>query len=341
MRALFVCDGAPEVGGGHLMRSLTLAEALAERGWTSSFLTSPFAAAILDRYDRTDAGRLPVEDQRPDTLARADTAGFDAVIVDHFDMSAEHERRLRPARGVLLAVDDLADRAHDADLVVDCNLQRRAEDYSSLAPEAELLLGPGHAPVRREFSVGREDTLRRRSAGEPDAPRLLISLGLTDVGGVTGRVLKRLKHHEGPIEIVVGSRAASRSALERQAAVDERLSLNVEVGPDRMAELMRGCDLAIGAGGSSQWERATLGLPGVTMILADNQAPGARALEAAGATTVLDAREDPSLDGLEAALRRARDHRRALSSRLAALCDGGGAARTAERLTARVQALRS
>lgn len=322
-RILFVCAAGPSVGGGHVMRSLTLARALEARGATCAFLVSPEVAPevakLLDAF-------------APD-MARAKTDdGFDALVFDSYALTADDHRAVAKGRPTLV-IDDLADRPLAADLVLDSGPARTARDYDRLVPPtARLLLGPGYAPVRPTFAALREAALARR-AQRPPVSRILVSLGLTDVGGITGRVVDLLRPIVGAVtlDIVLGGGAPSLPGLRALAADDPRLTPHVDT--QHMPELILAADLAIGAGGSTTWERCVLALPALTLILADNQVAAARALEAAGVTTCL-AVEAPDFDAtfVDAArtLLADADKRAALSLASAAVCDGMGADRTAE-----------
>jgi len=261
LRALFVCDGSATVGGGHVMRSLTLARALAARGWNSTFLADAFVGGVLDRFDRVGCERLPTADQTPDGLmaAAAGVSGFSAVIVDHFEMRATHERGFRRCAPLTAAVDDLPDRPRDVDLLIDCNQCRTSDDYAVLGAGVELLLGPAYAPVRLEFAAARRATLARRGAPAP-MRRVLVALGLTDVGGITERVVRALLPHfgEASVDVVLGETAPSADAMRRLAAADPRVRLHVN--GRAMAALPAEAYLGVGAGGSPTWERATLGV---------------------------------------------------------------------------------
>ncbi len=345
LRALFLCDGGPAVGGGHLMRALTLAGALAERGWRSTFLTTPFADGVLDRYDRNGCERLAVVEASPASLKEAALAAgpFSACVVDHFGISRDEESRLRAVAPLLAAIDDLPGRRRDLDLVADANLGDRLADWARSAPGAEALVGPAYALVRPEFAGARSAALeRRRSAWRNDrlATRVLVSLGLTDVGGATARAVEAILPSAlwTRVDVVVGREAPSWKRLAALAERDPRLALHSYLDASRLAELMAAADIALGAGGGSTWERCTVGLPTVTVILADNQAPGALARAAASKQAVIDAR----VAGWERHLReelefRACDEWIAEAEGDARLCDGLGAGRVADRLTARAQ----
>lgn len=329
-RILFVADAGPQVGGGHVMRCLTLARALAGHGARCAFLDGPGVAALLDAF-APDMPHIATDDLgEADLLAATGPQAFDAVVLDHYGLSADDHRDVARGRPTLV-IDDLADRPLAADLVVDSGPQRRAADYQGLIPAgARLLLGAAYAPVRPEFAALRAQTLGRRPVA---VGRILVSLGLTDLGGITGRVLDRLRPRIGQaaIDVVVGATAPSRAGLQRLARRDPRLTVHVDT-PD-MARLTAAADLAVGAAGSSAWERCTLALPSVMLVVADNQRPAATALAEAGAALVVDA-DDPAFDQLfdRAFLRLFANPvaRARLAAKCAEVCDGLGAGRVAE-----------
>lgn len=314
---LFVCDAGPDVGGGHVMRSLTLAQALTAAGADCAFLARPAVEAVLDIF-------------APDTTRTVATEPFDAVVFDHYGLSAPDHHALAKGRPTLV-IDDLANRPLEAQLVLDSGPARRAGDYAGLTPSGTmLLLGPNHAPVRLAFAALREAALARRAAGGP-VRRILVSLGLTDVRGITGRVVDLLLPRLGDIalDVVVGGSALSLPRL--RALKDPRLTLHVDT--QDMPRLTLEADLAIGAGGSSSWERCSLALPTLTLVLADNQLAVAAALTEAGASLHLDV----SSADFDAAFGQQVDHlvadgalRATLSAASARVCDGGGARRVAE-----------
>lgn len=320
---LFVCDAGPDVGGGHVMRSLTLAQALTAAGATCAFLARPAVETVLDAF-------------APATPRTVAAEPFDAVVFDHYGLSAPDHRALARGRPTLV-MDDLANRPLEADLVLDAGPARRAQDYAGLIPPgAALLLGPNHAPVRPAFPALREAALARRVAGGP-VRRILISLGLTDVGAITGRVVDLLlpRTPDIALDVVVGGGAPSLPRL--RAMDDPRLVLHVDT--QDMPRLTLEADLAVGAGGSTSWERCVLGLPTLTLILADNQIAAATALAAAGASPMLDV----SAAGFDAAFGARIDQlisdpalRARLSTASAQVCDGGGAERVAAAFLVRI-----
>lgn len=335
-RILFVVDAGLRVGGGHVMRSLTLAQALSRQGAACAFMGPPAASAVLQTFG-PDTHVVTAASSEPRDLAAAIGAEqFDAVVFDHYGLGAREHRAMGQGRPVLV-IDDLADRPLGADVVVDSGPGRKAEDYNGLiADETRLLLGPTYAPVRPEFAALRTTALAWR--GEP-VQRLLVSMGLTDVEGVTARVVERLRPKVGDagLDIVLGGEAPSLVGLSKVARRDPRLAIHVDT--PHMARLTAEADIAIGAAGSSTWERCVLGLPSILVVLAQNQRPAATALAELQAALVVDAAAaDFDLQFDRALMRLLRDAelRRRLAANSAALCDGLGAGRVATAFLQRI-----
>ncbi|RAK51406.1 UDP-2,4-diacetamido-2,4,6-trideoxy-beta-L-altropyranose hydrolase [Phenylobacterium deserti] len=341
-RILFVVDAGPRVGGGHVMRSLTLAGALGAEGAACTFMGPPAVSAILDTF-APGATRLEAASTEPvDLVAAIGTEQFDAVVFDHYGLSERDHRAMGQGRPVLV-IDDLTDRALGADLVLDPGPARRAEDYAGLVPEdARLLLGPEFAPVRPEFAALRQTALAWR--GEP-VHRVLISLGLTDLNGITAKVVERLRLRlpgDTGLDVVLGGQAPSLPGLTKIARRDPRLALHVDT--PHMARLTAEADIAIGAAGSSVWERCVLGLPSVLLVLADNQKPAAAALAERDAALVVEvgaADFDAQLDRAVTRLLVDDPLRKKLALRGAEICDGRGADRVAGAFLERMAAGRA
>ncbi len=343
LRILFFADAGPDVGGGHVMRCLTLARALSDGGAECAFVESRAAVSILRRYGWPDQTLLAMATGQslPGLVAYADrfTEVFqpDVVVVDHYGAGAEEEAVLRGPGRRIAVIDDLADRRHLCDLLIDPGHARRRDAYDGLIDAAcPTLLGPAYALVRPAFAAARPRALMRRAKHEP-VRRALIALGLTDFGGITARVVRTLTPHLGEVrlDVVMGAGAPSLDAISTLAGRDRRLRLHLDT--EEMASLTADADIAVGAGGSSVWERACAGLPSISVVLADNQAGMARDLDVAGAALALDAREPDFEAALLAAWTRLLeepDLRWSLSERAAELCDGRGAERVAAAILA-------
>jgi UDP-2,4-diacetamido-2,4,6-trideoxy-beta-L-altropyranose hydrolase len=282
-------------------------------------------ADLLEAF-HPEAGRIVT----PDPAVALKDEPFDAIVFDHYGLAEPDHRALAAGRPTLV-IDDLADRPLGGDIVLDSGPGRKAGDYLGLtADDARLLLGPAFAPVRPEFAALRERALSWR--GEP-VQRILIAMGLTDVGGVTARMVERVrpKIQNVEVDIVLGAAAPSLPGLEKVARRDSRLSLHVDT--PHMARLTAEADIGVGAAGSSTWERCVLGLPSLMVILADNQRAAARTMAEAGAalvTDIADAAFEADFDRALMRLLRDAELRRDLAHKSAEVCDGLGADRVAE-----------
>jgi UDP-2,4-diacetamido-2,4,6-trideoxy-beta-L-altropyranose hydrolase len=336
-RILFLPDAGRTVGGGHVMRSLTLAKALEARGAECVFVASPPAQRLLNSFGEPRGGTISAPDAEDlDGLVGATSKAVEerqasVVVVDHYRLGRDAEARLRPAR--VAVIDDLADRSHDCDLLVDPSLGHAPETYDGLVPDGtKRLVGVAYALVRPEFAALREQAMARRERRDP-VRRALVSLGLTDPDGMTRKVVSGLLDDFGRMEVdvAVGREAESLPFLEGLAAADFRIRLHVET-PD-MARLMAEADIGVGAGGSTVWERACLGLPSLTVVVAQNQRAVALELQSRGATLALDAHAlafEAMLSAEWYGLAANAAARRSMSQKSAALCDGKGAERVAD-----------
>jgi UDP-2,4-diacetamido-2,4,6-trideoxy-beta-L-altropyranose hydrolase len=323
------------------MRSQTLAGALEAHGASCAFLTPPAVGHVLAAFAPQMEQVIAASTEPRDLAKAAEAQAFDAVVFDHYGLG-EREHHTIGKRRPTLVIDDLADRPLGADLLVDAGPARQAEDYAGLLPnEARLLLGPAYAPVRPEFAGLRDAALAWR--GEP-VGRLLVSLGLTDVGGITARVVERLRPKIGELglDVVLGADAPSLPGLSKVARRDPRLVLHVDT--PHMARLTAEADIGVGAAGSTTWERCVLGLPSVLVIVAENQRQAANAMAERGAALVIDAEADNFDAALDRAVMRLLTDaglRRELAGKSAEICDGLGAPRVAEAFLALVAARRA
>ncbi|NUU03187.1 UDP-2,4-diacetamido-2,4,6-trideoxy-beta-L-altropyranose hydrolase [Herbaspirillum robiniae] len=308
MKIAIRADANRLIGTGHVMRCLALADQLKHLGAEVSFLARPMGERLAARIraqghtlhevsdDGTPAGTTaeelwPAPKQDADGEASARLIGrVDWVIVDHYGLDARWEQALRPYCRRLLVIDDLANRRHDADVLLDQNLGRRACDYRTLVPKAcEIFIGPLHGLLRPEFAQTRARSLTQRGKNPPS--RLLITLGGIDKDNITGKLLdswaKLPNQAQWSVIAVMGAQAPWLEDVRKKAAC---MSPSIQVLTDvsDMASLMAQSDLAIGAAGGTAWERCVLGLPTLMVTLADNQRSAAHALERAGCASNLD-----------------------------------------------------
>lgn len=224
-----------------------------------------------------------------DTIDALSERVWDWLIVDHYALDAHWEKALRASCKRLMVIDDLADRVHDCDLLLDQNLGRKAADYRSLLPvNATTLIGPYYSLLRPDFAHLRAESLAKRSS--PQVKRLLITMGGVDNDNFTGLLLTVLNRCNLPndlnITVILGHLAPWLQQVQVQAT-QMRCSTKVLVGVSDMARLLVESDLVIGAAGGSAWERCCLGVPSVVLVMAENQKAGAAALEDTGAALVV------------------------------------------------------
>jgi UDP-2,4-diacetamido-2,4,6-trideoxy-beta-L-altropyranose hydrolase len=291
MKVLFLTLGSSAIGGGHVMRCLTLAKALANHLVETRFAVNLKALAAAPELSRSGF-RVDIIVRFADVVGiAAEWGGVDAIVCDSYEIDASVEQLLRPVTKSIVVIDDLANRTHDCNLLVDATFGRKEEDYEGLVPpDALVLAGARYALLRPEFAAYRPQALMRRRT-ILGIGRILVSLGLTDIGGITARVVSGLTApgRRFSIDVVVGPNAASRPGLEKMALSDQGIALHID--PPDMARLMTEADIAVGAGGTTTWERCCLGLPAVVVILADNQLSIARILSEYGAIRIVEQTE--------------------------------------------------
>lgn len=300
------------------MRCLTLADAMKVEGFTCHFICREQPGHISDRI-RGHGHELTLLPRRPGSdlsgVESASTASAystwlgcdwptdaeqtravlrsldaDWLIVDHYAIDIRWEMALADAYRRLFVIDDLADRKHCSDVLLDQTFGRGAEAYARLVPaHCRILAGAEYALLRPEFGALRTPSLRRRE--RPRLEHLLICMGGVDQKNATGRVLDSLAtgtlRAGCLVTVAMGGTAPWLGSVVRQA---EKMSGNVRVVVDvgDMASLMAASDLALGAAGTTSWERCCLGLPSVAVVLAENQRLVADALVEAGAVLLVE-----------------------------------------------------
>lgn len=326
---VFRVDSSAAIGTGHLMRCLTLADELKRRGCKSLFICRSFAgdlrSEILRRgHDvcslapamtrKTEQSESPYaqwlgatwQDDASDTLRVITASGItpEWLVVDHYALDIRWERLLRPHVGRIMVIDDLADRSHDCDLLLDQNIYDRLDDrYVALVPaNCCQLLGPRHALLRDEFRRVRA-TLESRSGA---VRRILVFFGGVDQANLTMRSLRALATLSDlslTVDVVLGSANMHRLQIEDFAR--QLSSTTVHLQTAEMAELIGSNDLSIGAGGTTTWERAHLGLPSIIVVVAENQRELTDAAARAGICQNLGWHEEVSVEAIAAAVREA------------------------------------
>jgi UDP-2,4-diacetamido-2,4,6-trideoxy-beta-L-altropyranose hydrolase len=337
---VFRADASVAIGGGHVVRCLALANALQDVGMTCWFAGLAETLATVPELARS--GHHWIEVSAPGNatamlhaIAAGGPSSCDWLIVDHYRWDAAEESRCRTWARNILVIDDLADRSHDCDLLLDQTYGRTVAEYGGLVPSGcEMLTGTSCALLRPEFAAARPASLKRRCDGRLD--RVLITMGLTDPVGATPVLVKQLLNSGMPlkIDVVLGMSAPYLDEVRQIASANEG-ALAVHAGTSAMAELMSNADIAFGAAGSTSWERCCVGLPSALLVLADNQQEIAERLAAASAAIHLGRFEDiepMAVARVLSDLRRSPRRLVEMARSAAAVCDGRGIRRVGMRL---------
>lgn len=296
MRVVIRADASVDIGTGHVMRCLAIADGLRETGTEVVFVSRDQEGNLCDfiegqKFPVLRLPRMSKMDWHRDADQTAEAVRkrwptADWLIVDHYKLDRRWEILCRIFCDRIFVIDDLADREHDCDLLLDQNyclgLDRR---YADLAPSTcRLLLGPEYALLRPEFLQART-ALRQRDGV---LKRLLVFFGGSDPTNETAKALegvRQMTHPDLSVDVVVGSSNPHREQIRTLCDALPNSLYHCQV--NNMAELMAKADLAIGAGGITTWERCCLGLPALVSILADNQAELTQAVSEYGASVSL------------------------------------------------------
>lgn len=354
--ALIRVDASAVIGSGHLMRCLTLAKALQQSNWRVQFACRAHPGHLIQwlRDQKFDVITLQppaesrasgyaawlgvTEQQDAAELKEQLQAPVDLLVIDHYGLSKLFEQAMAGFYQKLLVIDDLANRAHHCDYLLDQNLYPQLHSrYDKLVNnEAQLWLGPSYVLLRPEFA-------QFQRAVDTTKLRFLVFYGGTDelnLTSLTIKALQQLQKTDFAADIVIGLANPHRVKLEQACAEDPRLTLHIQT--PHMAELMSQATLMIGAGGSTHWERCALALPALVVTLADNQVASTLALVEAGVCAYLGQGQDLTATQLTSAVQQLLENPQQLqqmSDKARQLVpQGGGCAAIVERLTNEIQA---
>ena len=351
MKIYFRVDASIHIGSGHLMRCLTLAEELRQGGADVCFITRSHEGDLngliqnkgfklyelpLDCQDNlkdSDRGEYAIwlgvtqEADAAETVAILKDTQPDWLIIDHYAIDESWERLVRPYAQKIMVIDDLANRYHDCDLLLDQNYENPERYLQKVNANCSMLLGPHFALLRPEYAD------RRTSSRRELVSRVLVFFGGSDPDDLTGMALEALSESRLAmidVDVIIGSSYSFQARLEHQA---KRRGKTVIYGPQpHLADLMASADLAIGAGGVTNWERMCLGLPSIVITLADNQVPVSEILHRKGALRLVGSSKDVTVKCIrDALLDEIFSHRYSDRVNLAlAQCDGLGLHRVVE-----------
>ena len=290
MNIAFRVDASNQIGTGHFMRCLTLADELKKQGGQIRFISrnlpphlsemlnskgmeyiSLIMEAIQESIDELThsswLGTSQTQDAQATTQALADQS-WDWIVVDHYALDERWESAVRMSCKKLMVIDDLADRQHYCDVLLDQNyyVDMQTRYLSKVPAHCQLLLGPQYALLREEFRTLREKVKVRTG----NVKKILVFFGGGDADNHTSLAMQALAelNSKQQVDVVIGVQHPNREQIQ-QACINHGFICHVQT--TRMAELMAEADLAIGAGGTATWERCCLGLPTICFCLAENQ----------------------------------------------------------------------
>lgn len=300
MKIVIRADASQQIGSGHIMRCLTLAASLRDSGANVEFICRAHLGNMNEHIKRngfkvhslplsTESGTqqrligyeqwlgVKQEADAKATIQALSAIQFDWLIVDHYALDVRWETHLARSYRKLMVIDDLADRRHECDLLLDQNLfEDMPIRYQGKLPEKCLqLLGPQHALLQPDYAELRKQTKPRKSP----LNNLLVFFGGADRHNLTGLILSALEQSNislKNVDVVISRQSPHYEQVKEQAERSPRVQLHSNL--PSLAPLMLKADLAIGAGGATNWERLCLGLPSLVITLAENQRPISRDL---------------------------------------------------------------
>tara|TARA_S200000501_G_C20860044_1_gene759338 strand:- start:158 stop:1228 length:1071 start_codon:yes stop_codon:yes gene_type:complete len=349
MKIAIRADASYEMGSGHVVRSLVLADTITAQGCRVVFvcrlLDGHLISTIRDRgfevvvlggdsastnsATSTDWLGVSQQEDAKNTIENLKGRLIDILFVDHYSLDTEWETLIRPHVGSIAVIDDLANRDHNCDFLIDQNFRNdNLSCYKALVPEnCKTLLGLRYAILSSEYL----DYRNKISSRDGVINRALVYFGGTDWQNMTLLALKTLskpKFSFLEVDVVVGSNYPFFSDLEK--LIDKRPKTKLHQQLPSLAKLMSIADIAIGAGGTSLWERMSMGLPALVVSLAENQVRSCEALQKENLINYLGSYKDLSNDLLSKNLRdmihSPKDNYK-LSSRISEHVDGYGANR--------------
>jgi UDP-2,4-diacetamido-2,4,6-trideoxy-beta-L-altropyranose hydrolase len=302
MRVIFRVDSSVEMGVGHLLRCLTLANEIKKQNHEITFICRELEGNSIELIKRRhlvvtlpknknfQSKNLYLEwlgaTQERDAMQtiRAIPKNTDMLIVDSYALDERWHKRLRAYTKRIMVIDDLANRKFNCDILLNQNLGAQIKNYKGKVPnDCELLLGCDYALLRPEFPNLREVALKKRK-NTTEVKNILISLGGSDAQNRTYDILKEITDNFS-IVVVLGRVSPYNEMIKKYAKNKENIKVIVDA--NNISELMFNADLSIGAAGSTSWERCCLGLPALLFVTADNQRAIAENLEQIGAVKIV------------------------------------------------------
>jgi len=314
MKFVFRADASIEIGTGHVIRCLTLADAITAKGASCEFICRDHPGNLIEQIcgKGYTVHSLPMRSDSDKDLKHSLWLGAtqlqdaqscaailtelkpDWIVSDHYALDFRWEDFLAHLCSQVMVIDDLADRPHHCKILLDQTMRRDSQEYRRLVPsDCTLLCGSKFAILRPEFAKLRPFSLQRRL--EPQFKQILVSMGGVDKDNITSDVLAALSVSDLPsdckIKIVLGITAPWLNFVKKITQT-MRQPTEVLIDVKNMAQLMSESDLSIGSAGGSSWERCCLGLPSIIVVSADNQVEISNNLEKLNAAKIIRSKSD-------------------------------------------------
>lgn len=308
MIAVFRVDASTQIGSGHVMRCLTLAQKLKKEKQADVYFVMRLLEGNLINLVR-DKGftvlclpKAPVnnelqgyanwltvtqkQDAEDTKAAISELPNIDLLIVDSYAIDYIWENELRSFVKQIMVIDDLANRKHDCDILLDQNYSFNMEHkYDGLIPEqCKRYIGPQYLLLREEFYKTKEH-LRKRDGS---IKNILVFFGGSDLTNETEKAIQAiilLDKSDIKVNVVVGSANKNKEKIKKLCEQNAQFNFYCQV--DNMAELMNEADLAIGAGGTTIWELLYMEVPNIVIATAENQIEVCENLRTIGRITYL------------------------------------------------------
>lgn len=352
----FRVDASNRIGTGHVVRCLALAGVLRQRGMDCWFVHRKHHGNLtkMIRGHGFDVKELPAPERVMTSIEDGDYAawlgvdeGEDAeqtihalgdkkpewLVVDHYGLGVKWEHRVRSYVKHVFVIDDLVNRFHDCDLLLNQNYGNFSDKYCCYLPRnTKTLLGPSYAMLGPEYYITRKWIKPR----DGRIKRVLIFFGGSDLNNITRCALQALnapifEHLE--LNVVLGKNNPYMDEIE--SVIVQRPNARIYHTLPHLADLMIKADLMLSGGGTTIWESCCMGLPNIVVALAENQKSSCDALHASGYINYLGAEDGVdeedfivSIEGLLAGP----DKVMAQSRKMYKLVSGDGAKKVAEQL---------
>ena len=278
----FRSDGYSEIGLGHLIRSLSIADAINSNYTVDiKFIIRPKSAVTLKQISNSmEFIEINNKEEENESLCVADIVGGekgDILITDSYQHSIQYYKILRKQMPTVpvIAIDDFGEKAdYPVAGIINCGIASYKEYYP-----ANLLknsaIGPEYFPIRRDL-IQKGFPVRKN---KKKVKRVLVTMGGSDPQEQTIRIARLLKRVKcfNVIDLLLGPAYGPCLNLEEQIKDDNRFLIHQN--PSNIAELMSLADFAITGGGVTCNELLYLGVPVAVMALSDDQEPFVRAVE--------------------------------------------------------------